>query len=92
MRTHARFDQDDGDMTLEDVRAAFCELERLGLARKTGEVRNGSPVYVATPKGIALASAHGESLTDQSLTQEGEGKHTHKEVRDGQNLLSHVDE
>ncbi len=33
--------------TLEDIEKALRELERLGLAYRTGEFRNGRPVYVA---------------------------------------------
>jgi DNA-binding FadR family transcriptional regulator len=34
-------------MTREEIREALEELERLGLAKKTGEFRDGRPVYVA---------------------------------------------
>jgi len=50
-------DDEDGttDMTIEDCEEALRELERLGLAKRTGEFRGGRPVYVATlrPSGTA---------------------------------------
>lgn len=35
-------------VTVAEATAALRELERLGLAKRTGEFRNGKPVYVAT--------------------------------------------
>jgi hypothetical protein len=34
--------------TAQEIQDAFDELERLGLIRKTGELRLGYPVYIAT--------------------------------------------
>jgi DNA-binding FadR family transcriptional regulator len=34
--------------SLESIREALAELERLGMVAKTGEMRNGRPVFVVT--------------------------------------------
>ena len=35
-------------VSLDDINRTFIELERLGLLEKTGELRNGQPVWVST--------------------------------------------
>ena len=39
---------------LEDANTALRELERLGLVEKSGELRKGQPVWVATAYGKHL--------------------------------------
>jgi hypothetical protein len=42
------------DMTRQEIDQYFAELERAGLFVKTGQLRQGQPVYVASEWGVKL--------------------------------------
>src|ERR1700730_388317 len=45
-------------MTRQDIDQYFAELERAGLFVKTGQLRQGQPVYVASEWGVKLRHDH----------------------------------
>ena len=46
------------DMTRQEIDQYFAELERAGLFVKTGQLRQGQPVYVASEWGVKLRHDH----------------------------------
>jgi hypothetical protein len=42
-------------LTVEDIDEILEELERQGRVKKTGELRNGKPVYVSTYRWVGTA-------------------------------------
>jgi hypothetical protein len=54
------------DMTRQEIDQYFAELERVGLFVKTGQLRQGQPVYVASEWGVKLRDDHPD-LFDQII-------------------------
>jgi len=44
-------------MPIEEIKKAWAEMKRQGLIARTGEFRNGRPVYNFTPRGRQLSDA-----------------------------------
>ncbi len=49
-------------MSLEDINRTLRELEQLGLVEKTGELRNGRPVWAVSARSVHLEETAPELL------------------------------
>ena len=59
-------------MSAEDINRTLRELEQLGLVEKTGELRNGRPVWAVTARSEHLEETAPElleAILNQDLTE-----------------------